>query len=334
MRKLIYQSIFAASCVYLYSGYASAACIQNPSFNNIQVNIPNRTYIIQYDDSTVRNLETITLNFAPSGITTYLPGGNNGECGAAYLYGRYDSKWPPVNGIAASNISGIGITVSNSNLANGANFNMNHGPVGAGLMGFRFSSPYDPKWVVTFKKTGLVHAGGSLTSGLVARLTQGNPAPFNSTWYLSALNMPANGLQIKVLSCSLKSPVPTINLGDWYDTQFPSVGSTSTEVDIPITLTCMAGTNIKATVTATSGTVNAAQGQLALSGGADKATGVAIQIIDANKNHIPLNSKRTIKDNVAAGDYIFGWKARYIKTADKITPGPANGTATINIRYE
>ncbi|MEX6175620.1 hypothetical protein AB6G03_01200 [Providencia hangzhouensis] len=31
---------------------------------------------------------------------------------------------------------------------------------------------------------------------------------------------------------------------------------------------------------------------------------------------------------------MFDWKARYIKTADNITPGTANASATVNIRYE
>ncbi|MBO1929169.1 fimbrial protein [Providencia rettgeri] len=91
-----------------------------------------------------------------------------------------------------------------------------------------------------------------------------------------------------------KNTVPTINLGDWYDTQFPTVGSTSSEVDIPITLNCLAGTNIKATVVGTSGVINASQGHIGLSG-TDKATGIAIQLVDANKNPIPLGSKQTIK---------------------------------------
>ncbi len=76
-----------------------------------------------------------------------------------------------------------------------------------------------------------------------------------------------------------------------------------------------------------------ASGKLALSG-ADKATGVAIQLLDKNSVPIKLNTKNSLQNSVPAGDYMFNWKARYIKTADKITPGSANSTATVNIRYE
>lgn len=325
MRKLIFQSIFAVGCVYLYSGYASAACIQNPSFNNITVNVPSRTFTLQYDDTGQRDLETISIRYL-NGANTY--SGGDGNCGAAYLRNTYFSNWVPNTAkIAPSNIPGIGIAVSTAAIGSA---NATFGPLGAGNMGWYIA---DTVWYITIKKTGQVTTSTSIRSGSIARLTQTNTTP-SGTWNLTTLNMPANAIRINVLSCSLKSTVPTINLGDWYDTQFPAIGSTSTEVAIPITLNCLAGTNIKATVTATSGTINASQGQLALSGGADKATGVAIQLIDQNNNPIPLNSKQTIKNNVAAGEYIFGWKARYIKTNDKITPGPANGTATINIRYE
>lgn len=327
MRKLIYQSIFAVGCVYLYSGYASAACTQNPNLMNVRANVPTQTPInIMYDNlSTNENLRMITIPFSTLGVNTFAP--NAGDCGTSYLRGTYLTGWSPnSNKIAPTNIDGIGIKVATVGIGD---LNTVFGPTTLG--GWALMSN---NWFLTLVKTKQVTQSGYIKSGNVANLTQTNTAPSNSTWYLSTLVIPANAIRINVLSCSLKSTVPTINLGDWYDTQFPAIGSTSTEVAIPITLNCLAGTNIKATVTATSGTINASQGQLALSGGADKATGVAIQLIDQNNNPIPLNSKRTIKDNVAEGEYIFGWKARYIKTADKITPGPANGTATINILYE
>ncbi|WP_449720030.1 fimbrial protein, partial [Actinomadura verrucosospora] len=59
-----------------------------------------------------------------------------------------------------------------------------------------------------------------------------------------------------------------------------------------------------------------------------------IQLLDKNNNPIKLNTKNSLQNNVPAGDYMFNWKARYIKTADNITPGTANASATVNIRYE
>ncbi|MEY0232486.1 fimbrial protein [Providencia manganoxydans] len=326
MKKLTVKLTAMVGCLFAYSEYTIAACVQNSSFNNLQSNIPSRVFTIQYDDTTVRNLDTLTVSYSSSTLNTYAP--NSGECGPSYLRGNYVNGWTPdANKVAATNIPGIGIVVQTASIGN---FNSSFGPAGAGQHSWQV---YTTSWTIVIKKTGVVTTTGSLKSGTVARLTQTNPAPYNSTWNLANLNMPANAIQIKVLSCSLKNSVPVINMGDWYDTQFKNIGDTSTDVDIPITLSCLQGTNIKATVTATSGVNNASQGQLALSG-TNKATGVAIQIVDKAGKPIPLGTKNTVQNNVPNGDYIFGWKARYIKTANSITPGPANATATVNIRYE
>lgn len=86
-------------------------------------------------------------------------------------------------------------------------------------------------------------------------------------------------------------------------------------------------------MTSSAGYVDTNTGKIKLSG-QGQATRVAIQLLDRNSNPIKLNSKFTLQNNVAGGDYIFNWKARYIKTANNITAGTANATASVNIRYE
>lgn len=327
MKKQITQSIIIIGYLVLYSGYAYAACIQNPNLTNVVVDVPTRTFSLQYDDTGSRDLDTIIVNFKNSQISTY--SGKDGQCGNAYLYADYVNGWTPNdNKIAASNIPGISVQVKATGIGS---LNTRYGPPdNENSNSWTIINPY---WTITIKKTGQVTQAGSLKAGIVGRLTQRNPAPHNSTWNLTSLNIPANAIQIKVLSCSLKNTVPAINMGDWYDTQFKNIGDKSNDIDIPITLSCLQGTNIKASVTATSGVDNASQGQLSLSG-TNKATGIAIQLVDRNGNPIPLGSKNIIQNNVPNSDYIFGWKARYIKTTNNITPGSANATATVNIRYE
>ncbi|HHR5901563.1 TPA: fimbrial protein [Providencia alcalifaciens] len=320
MRKLIIKSIFAVGC--LYSGFVSAACIQNPSFNNIQVNVPSRTFNIQYDDLGQRDLDTISLRYLYGG-NTYANGAS--ACGTSYLKGNYVNSWTPNSAkIAPSNISGIGIAVSTAAIGT---FNTSFGPSNNSW------GITDTIWYITIKKTGQVTTQGSIRSGTIAQLTQTNTTP-SGTWYLTTLNMPANAIKINVLSCSLKNNQNTynINMGDWYDTQFKNINDTQGTVNIPIALSCLSGTNIKVTVT--SDTIdNAATGRLGLVG-ADKATGIAIQLLNNAGTPIALNQKFTQQDGVTQTDYIFGWKARYIKTAAAITPGTANANATVNIRYE
>ncbi|AXH63195.1 MULTISPECIES: fimbrial protein [Providencia] len=314
---------------FAYSAYTQAACIQNPNLRNVVVNVPARTYSLQYDDTGARDLATIQVNFKSSHINTYSGPMSNGRCGDAYLHADYVNGWVPNgNKIATSNIPGISIQVKATEIGF---LNTRYGPpTGANPAAWGIPNPY---WTITIKKTGQVTQGGNLKAGHVGRLTQRNPAPHNSTWNLTSLNIPAGAIKINVLKCSTKANSYNVNLGTWYDTQFKSVGSTSNSVNIPITLSCAAGTNLKVTVTSSAGYVDTNTGKIKLSG-QGQATGVAIQLLDRNSNPIKLNSKFTLQNNVAGGDYIFNWKARYIKTANNITAGTANSTASVNIRYE
>ncbi|MBP6121594.1 fimbrial protein [Providencia heimbachae] len=327
MKKLIYN--LSAIIGLLYSINVEAACIQNSNFKNIQINVPARTYNIQYDDVSSRDLGTITIPYGGgSSLNTYA--GNDGTCGYSYLKGRYLNGWVPnANGVTPSNIPGISISVKTGGPQW---FNTSYGPSSTDKQSWVVT---DTQWQIQIKKTGQVTQSNTLRTGNIADFYQTNPAPYNSTWYLTTLNMPANAIKINVLSCSVKNNATTynINMGDWFDTQFQNIGDASAAVDIPITLTCMAGANIKTTVTSASGYVDTNTGKLALSG-ADKATGVAIQLLDKNNSPIKLNVSNSLQDNVPADDYLFNWKARYIKTAETITPGSANATATVNIRYE
>ncbi|MGJ3354852.1 fimbrial protein [Providencia sp. Je.9.19] len=326
MKNSIYKLAVAIGYMLLYSEHAISACIQSPSFNNVQAYVPARTFTLQYDDTGQRDLETISIRYLNDGKTY---SNNDGDCGYSYLIGNYVNSWVPnASKVAPTNIAGIGISVSTAAIGS---FNSTFGPSNPGSYAWGIS---DTVWHITIKKTGQVTTSDSIRSGMIARLTQTNTTP-NSTWYLTALNMPANAIKINVLSCSLKSNQSTynVNMGDWYDTQFNNIGDTSDMVNIPITLTCKAGTNIKTTITSSGGYVDAATGKLALSS-INKATGVAIQLLDKNNLPIKLNTKNSLQNSVPEGDYMFDWKARYIKTENQITPGTANATATVNIRYE
>ena len=149
---------------------------------------------------------------------------------------------------------------------------------------------------------------------------------------LAKIAIPSN-FRITLASCTINGvDTHNINLGDWDDKKFKNIGDTSNNVDIPIALSCVANTNIKVNVTSDA-IDNASTGKLSLTG-ANKATGIAVQLLNNSSNPIALNTQWTQQDNAPEGDYIFGWKARYIKTSNTVTPGTANASATVNIRYE
>lgn len=323
MKKSIYYFLPALWLSLFYTENSVAACTQNPLNNQIRY-IPNDTINLQYDNLINNNsiLRTHTVTGFSSGYGFAVSGKE--DCGG-YIDKYFTNGWSvSSNNTAPTNISGIGIRVR---------YNGGYFPERSSTASTSWGYPGAANWTIDIVKTGMVASSGTIRSGNVAILSQYNTTP--RTRFIANTLRFQSSYRINVLSCSLKNSqsVYNVELGDWYDTQFANIGDTSTSVDIPITLTCMAGANIKATVTSTAGYVDINTGKLTLSG-ADKATGVAIQLLDKNSAPIKLNTKNSLQNNVPAGDYMFNWKARYIKTADKITPGSANATATVNIRYE
>ncbi|MCW3195535.1 fimbrial protein [Proteus mirabilis] len=319
--------MFLLATLLFFSANSFAACIQNPNLKNIWVNIPNKVYTLQYDDMRTGILDKIIINYRAGPIKTF--SGNDGKCGNSIISANYTNGWVPnAEKIVQTNIPGIGIQVYFNKF--GA-LNTTWSKKGDGTHN-SYLFEY-PNWTVYIMKTGRVTQSGSLQWGKIAQAVQNNTQPKNTTWNLTSLYLPLNAIKINSLKCTTKSSNYNINMGTWYDTQFKNIGDVSKSVDIPITLNCAAGTNIKATVTSSAGYIDVNTGKLNLSG-TNRATGVAIQLLDKNNNPIKLNTKNSLQNGVSSGDYIFGWKARYIKTGNKITPGSANSTATVNILYE
>lgn len=324
MENIIIKPLLLSG-ILIYSTYSTAACVQNPNYKNVIVDVPNRVYNIQYDDLTTRTLDTITLLYNPSFISTFKE--KEGVCGDSVLSGRFINGWVPnSNKIVATNIPGIVLKVKMNNIGY-INIDYSNNDEG------RKYVIANPAWVIEIIKTGRVTQSGLLKGGNLARMVQNNTLPNNHQWILSTLRIPVGAITVNSLKCTTKADNYNINLGTWYDTQFKNIGDVSQNVNIPLTLSCAAGTNIKATVTSSAGYIDANTGKLNLSG-SNRATGIGIQIVNSNNNPIKLNTKLNLQNNVPSGDYIFNWKARYIKTGDKITAGTANSVATVNILYE
>lgn len=328
MRKLIVNSVLAVGC--LYTGHATAVCEQNPVLNNIKTTVTPHTFNIAYDDNNIRTLSVFEHRYATG--SPYATTTNPATCGNMSWKYAYANSWTPnADYIANTNIPGISVKIMHDRFDLNRGSNIFYPPYDNTHSVLRIASPM---WTVTFIKTGKVTQSGVLSSGIIAHALSYAPYP-KKTFTLASLYFPTDQIKVNLLQCSLKNnqSVYNIDLGDWRDTQFTNIGDASNVSDIPITLTCMPGVNIKTSVTSSSGYIDANTGKLALSG-ADKATGVAIQLLDKNNTPIKLGTSNISQNNVAEGDYIFNWKARYIKTADKITPGSANASATVNIRYE
>ncbi|CAG9407706.1 fimbrial protein [Providencia alcalifaciens] len=306
----------------------------------------NHIITIPFDSTFTGNLETISSN-SNVPLSFFVNNGGqdfNAQCkglasrnpniGTLYMQTAY------ANGYAsqapfATNILGISQYVRFPSIACPTCESSKYFPYVAWIadssaFGIEHGSP--AKFTLTLVKTGPVTKSGYINSGMIATKSNRNAAA-GATFYRNAtLSIRPNSIYINVLNCSLKQDTYDIKLGDWYDTQFKNIGDTSSNIDIPITLSCAAGTNIKVNVTSDA-IDNASTGKLSLTG-SNKATGIAVQLLNNASNPIALNTQWTQQDNVPEGDYIFGWKARYIKTSNTVTPGTANASATVNIRYE
>ncbi|MEQ5185249.1 fimbrial protein [Providencia rettgeri] len=325
MNKTVYKLALLLGCLFFYSYTSYAECLEGTY--TAHHNIRDKTIYVQYDNTLANNyvldkqyIEAFTSDY-------YFAKEHARDCGG-YLDLYYVNNWTANSSkIVATNIPGVGVRIK---------FNStsvpDYIPTNSITTSTSWMIPGPKSWEVEILKTGVIASSGTIRSGQIANLTQYNTK--TSTRFLGATLSFASNYRIAVVSCSLKNNQSTynINMNDWYDTQFPNIGSFSTPVNIPIALTCATGTNIKVTVT--SDTIdNAANGRLGLVG-TNSAKGIAIQLLNNAGTPIALNQKFTQQDGVTQTDYIFGWKARYIKTAAAITPGTANANATVNIRYE
>ncbi|WPA92398.1 fimbrial protein [Providencia zhijiangensis] len=325
MNKTVYKLALLLGCLFFYSYTSYAECLKGTYTANHDIS--DKTIYVQYDNTLANNyvldkqyIEAFTSDY-------YFSMEYESDCGG-YLDLYYVNSWTANSSkIVATNIPGVGVRIK---------FNSpsvpDYIPTKSITASTSWRLPGPLGWEVEVLKTGVIATSGTIRSGQIANLTQYNTKTNNR--FLGATLSFASNYRIAVVSCSLKNNQSTynINMNDWYDTQFPNIGSFSTSVNIPIALTCAAGTNIKVTVT--SDTIdNAANGRLGLVG-TNSAKGIAIQLLNNAGTPIVLNQKFTQQDGITQTDYIFGWKARYIKTASTVTPGTANANATVNIRYE
>lgn len=288
------------------------------------VSIPDDVVNIQYDSTFTGVLKEYNVLAIPGLYNPAKPGFRN--CAPVYV-GNFTSPWVATGTMAHSNIPGISVEVMVSTFSRPFPFRIDASQTA--------SPTYDNlTWNVRIVKTGNVTSGGTIIPNPLATFSQSSAiSQIKTAFGLSQIKF--NNYRINVISCSIKNNTSShnIEMGDWYDSNFPSIGSTSDSVDIPITLTCQAGANVKATVTSSAGYADANSGKLNLSG-SNSATGIAIQLLDKNNAPIKLNSQINLQDNVPAGDYLFNWKARYIRTGDKVTVGTANSVATVSIQYQ
>lgn len=129
----------------------------------------------------------------------------------------------------------------------------------------------------------------------------------------------------------------TVNLLSHATKQFTTVGSVTQAVPFSITLSsCGSGiSTVKVGFIGSADTRNTAM--LAIDGGANAASGIAIQIMNSDRATIPINSDSSVLKAVPVvtdHDNILMFNARMIATQLPITSGLVTATATFTLQYE
>ncbi|QPK02324.1 fimbrial protein [Enterobacter mori] len=124
-------------------------------------------------------------------------------------------------------------------------------------------------------------------------------------------------------------------LGDYYKTEFPATGSrtAATKFDIVLKNCPVTVTNAKVRFDGTPDVTNSSLLAIDTSV-AGAATGVAINLMTADKSDLPLHGSNSYTYALSStADNTLNFYAQYISTAAAVTAGPANSVANFSVVY-
>ncbi|HDT6543926.1 TPA: fimbrial protein [Kluyvera ascorbata] len=131
-----------------------------------------------------------------------------------------------------------------------------------------------------------------------------------------------------------QSQAQSVPLGDIPGKQFSAKGSGSQPVAFVIDLQkCgAAASGVDFTFT---GTADGTDRELLALDGAEAASGIGIELQSADHSRLPLNTaSATYPIDPTLADNTFLFYARYLSTANNVTSGAANATATFTLTWQ
>ena len=190
--------------------------------------------------------------------------------------------------------------------------------------------PRQGKALIRFYKTAQSISAGWVSGRQVGSFILRN----NKTlWHTPESTINIGSFKVDVMSCTVSNTLIPVKLGDVPISAFKGPGTSppSRTKAFSIPLNCAKDTSINLQLDGAAH--DAAQGMLKLDAGSTSATGVAIQLLYDDK---PIELAKRFKWQVADadGDYAIPLKARYVQTANSVTTGIANGSATFTLTYQ
>jgi len=282
--------------------------------------------------------EFISSNVDPFSCTNSAPTLTFQEFGVK-AYGTFSSN---INGrrIYDTNIAGIGYAMGIQMLSNcrtivyvdGTNTldgNLNNRST-CSINGM-FTSLTSVARIMFYKTASVTGSGTVIGKQVGSFILRNNQNSFQLPE--SAINI--NSFNITALACSVGNASIIVPMGNIKTTAFSGVGSSpavSNTQSFNIPLSCNTGTRVFMSLTGTA--VNGAKGVLALdsAGSSGVAAGVGIQLLS---NNAPVTFGTSIYTGTtsSSGVYNIPLQARYYQTAQNITAGRANSSATFTLTY-
>lgn len=142
-------------------------------------------------------------------------------------------------------------------------------------------------------------------------------------------------------SCNISSNdlIKNINFQELNPGDFNNVGAVSSEKAVSIHLENCSG-NVNNMMYQFSGEADASDPTLlkiiGKSGSSmgELATGLAIEILNNNKDRIEINTKKIFNETITTTSYDFTFYLRYISTNQSVSPGDASSLLYLDIYYE
>lgn len=134
---------------------------------------------------------------------------------------------------------------------------------------------------------------------------------------------------------SVESQNQSLELGHFYKAEFSGTGAKTSAKDFNIVLKNCPGAVSSAVVRFDGTPAGQNNDLLAIdSNVAGAATGVAINLMTADKTHLPLHGSNTYNYSLSStADNTLQFFAQYESTADVVTAGPANAVANFSVIY-
>lgn len=150
------------------------------------------------------------------------------------------------------------------------------------------------------------------------------------------ISLPLTGSILNV-ACTITTPDINLFLGKYRKSDFTGTGSTTAWQDFNIDLNCDKTARINVRIDGTADSSAGSQGVMKLDSSPDNtvATGVGIQMGYRPDNSLVQFGQEKYYWTSSSGGYEnIQLRARYYQTAQAITPGQANGTATFTLTYK